>query len=136
MTRMDDGWVEVPAVHEPIVQTRFANKKRSPTERDKESYSQGAAAGTPLASPLSLSIGFHMVRGLAWRLLSIPLLKSPSPLRRSLHRCWLQEGMMIPQLESHRQLPSDVGQVQRRWCRRLEDHREACSSSPCELVDW
>ena len=79
MTEMVDGWVEVPAVHEPIVRTRFEEKKSSPAERDKESYSQGAAAGTPLASPLSLSIGFHMIRGLAWRLLSIPLLKSPSP---------------------------------------------------------
>ena len=80
VTEMDDGWVEVLAVDSmcrlcgPGLQ-----KKRSPTERDKESYSQGAAAGTPLALPLSLSIGFHMIRGLAWRLLSIPLLKSPSP---------------------------------------------------------
>ena len=29
----------------------------------------------------------------------------------------------------------EVGQVQRQWCRRLEDHREACSSMRWELVD-
>ena len=80
MTEMVDGWVEVPAVHEPIVRTRFAKKKRrSPAERDKESYSGVAAAGTPLSSHFSLPIGFHMIRGFAWRLLSIPSLKSPCP---------------------------------------------------------
>ena len=26
MTEMDDGWVEVPSVHEPIVRTRFEKK--------------------------------------------------------------------------------------------------------------
>ena len=26
MTEMDDGWVEVPAVRDPIVQTRFEKK--------------------------------------------------------------------------------------------------------------
>ena len=29
----------------------------------------------------------------------------------------------------------DVGQVQRQWCRGLEDHREACSSTLWEVVD-
>ena len=78
MTEMDDGWAEAPTVHEPIVRTRFAKKKPSPAEMDKESQSRVAAAGTPLASPFSLSIGFHMIRALAWRLLSSPSLKSPS----------------------------------------------------------
>ena len=28
--------------------------------------------GTPPAPPFSLSVGFHKIRGLAWRLLTIP----------------------------------------------------------------
>ena len=31
MTDIDDGWLKVPAVHEPIVRT-----KPSPAERDRE----------------------------------------------------------------------------------------------------
>ena len=44
MTEMVDGWVEVPAVHEPIVRTRSEKKKRIPAQRDKESESRVAAA--------------------------------------------------------------------------------------------
>ena len=36
MTEVDDGWVELPAVHDPIVRTRFDKKKPSPDERDRE----------------------------------------------------------------------------------------------------
>ena len=58
MTEMVDGWVEVPAVHEPIVRTRSEKKKRIPAQRDKESESRVAAAEHiwfPLA-PFSLSM--------------------------------------------------------------------------------
>ena len=43
MTEVDDGWVELPAVHDPIVWTRFDKKKSSPVQRDKESDSRVAA---------------------------------------------------------------------------------------------
>ena len=32
MVEVDDGWVELPAVHDPIVQTRFEKKNSSPAE--------------------------------------------------------------------------------------------------------
>ena len=44
MTEMVNGWVEVPAVREPIVRTRFEKKRSSPAERDKENASRVAAA--------------------------------------------------------------------------------------------
>ena len=67
MTEMVDGWVEVPAVHEPIVRTRFEKKKSSPAERDKECESRVAAAEHiwfPLA-PFFPFNGFHKIRSLA-----------------------------------------------------------------------
>ena len=39
MTEMDDRWVEVPVIHDPIVRTRFEKKKTFSAERDKESES-------------------------------------------------------------------------------------------------
>ena len=130
MTEMDDGWVEVPAVHEPVVRARFAKSKRSPAERDKEGENRVAAAGTPLASPFSLSIGFHMIQGLAWRLLSIPSLKSPSPKEVSppmlVEKVYDDSSAGIASATTLR----DVRHVQTQWRRRLEDHREACSSTP------
>ena len=72
MTEVDDGWVELPAVHDSA--TRF-DKKNSPDERDTESGSRVQwpnISGTPLASCFSLSIGFDKIRGLARQLLTIP----------------------------------------------------------------
>ena len=131
---MDNGYVEVPTVHEPIVRIGFAKKKRSLAESDKESWSRVAAAGTPSASPFSLSMGFHMIRGLVWHLLSIPSLKSLS-LRRS--PPMLVERMYDISLAGIASATAlcDVGQVQRQWCLRLEDHCEECWSTPWEVVD-
>ena len=64
MTEMDDGWVEV---HDSTVWTRFETKP-SPTERDKRArveLQRPNISGPLLAPPLSLSIGFHKIRGLA-----------------------------------------------------------------------
>ena len=67
MTEMVDGWLEVPAVHEPIVRIRFEEKKSSPAERDKESESRVAAAEHIWFSlaPFFPFNGFHKIRGLA-----------------------------------------------------------------------
>ena len=69
MTEMDDGWVEVPAVHESIVRTSF-EKKNTPfplrgTKRMRAELQRPNISSVPLASPFSLSIGFHKIRGLA-----------------------------------------------------------------------
>ena len=82
MTKMDDGWVEVPVVHEPIVRTRFAEKNvlRLRGTRIESSCSGRYPTRFALFSFNRLPHDcFHMIRGLAWRLLSIPSLKSPFP---------------------------------------------------------
>ena len=83
MTEMDDGWVEVPAIHEPIVWTRFEKTSRMSFLHQllfqghlswRVELQQPNVSGTRLAPPppISLSIGFHKIRGPAWRLLTIP----------------------------------------------------------------
>ena len=55
MTEVDDGWVEVPGVHDPIVRTRFDKKNTSPDERDQRArveLQRPNISGAPLASPL------------------------------------------------------------------------------------
>ncbi|EDR16026.1 uncharacterized protein LACBIDRAFT_321180 [Laccaria bicolor S238N-H82] len=61
---MDDGWVNVPAIHEPIVQIRA---KRVTVELQRPNIS-----GSQVASPFSLSIGFHKIRWLCLTPLDIP----------------------------------------------------------------
>jgi hypothetical protein len=58
-------------------------------------------SGTPLASSLSLSIGFHKIRGLARRLLTIP---SSRCCPKEISPPTLVEES-IPQLTSHQQRP-------------------------------
>jgi hypothetical protein len=63
---MDDGWVEVPAVHEPIVRTRFEKKSLLQlrwTKRVRVELQRPNISRTPLASSFSLAIGFHKIRG-------------------------------------------------------------------------
>jgi hypothetical protein len=65
VTELDDGSVEVPAVHEPIVQTRFERKPlRARGTKSVTIELQGPnISGTPLASSFSLPIGFHKIPG-------------------------------------------------------------------------
>ena len=60
MTEMDDGRVEVPTVHDPIVGS-LAERD----QRESKSSCSGRASGTALASPFPLSVGFNKIRGLA-----------------------------------------------------------------------
>ena len=135
MMEMDNGWVEVPAVHEPIVGTRFATKNVLRLRRTKRVRVELQRPVPPLASPFSLSIGFHTFQGLAWRLLSIPYSsrRPPKEVSRpmSVERVYDDSSAGIASATTL----CDVGQVQRQWCHRLEDHREACLSTPWELVD-
>ncbi|KIJ93015.1 hypothetical protein K443DRAFT_413889 [Laccaria amethystina LaAM-08-1] len=66
---MVDGWIEVPVIHEPIVRTRFEKKKKNLSgwegQRVRVELQRPNISGIPLASSLSLSIGFHNIRGLA-----------------------------------------------------------------------
>jgi hypothetical protein len=114
-------------------------------------------SGIPLASSLFLSIGFHKIRGLARRLLTIP---SSRRRPKEISPPTLVEES-IPQLTSHQQRPPVTlnsyplnwpcivntslkflrnGEHRGRtsgvwaspmgkWPRRLEDHREACWST-------
>ena len=67
MTETDDGWVEVPAVHDPTVWTRFEKKNflRLRGTRERVELQRPNISGTLLTPPFSLSIGFHKIRGLA-----------------------------------------------------------------------
>ena len=98
MMEMDNGWVEVPAVHEPIVGTRFATKNVLRLRRTKRVRVE---LQRPVPHSLRPNRLPHDSRSCLAPLVD-PLTQVAVPLRRSLHRCWLKESMMIPQLASHR----------------------------------
>ena len=106
MPEMDDGWVEVPAVHEPIVPTRFAKKKTFSGREGQRELESSCSGRYPTRFALFLFNGLpHDWRSCLAPLID-PLTQVAVPLRSSLHRCWLKECMMIPQLASHRKRPS------------------------------
>ena len=64
MTKMDDAWVEVPAIHEPIPQTRFEKKEASPLrgiKRLRAELQRPIYLVPHSLSSFSLSVGFHKV---------------------------------------------------------------------------
>ena len=134
MTEMDDGWVEVPAVHEPIVRTRFAKKnllRLSGTKRARVELQRPVPHSLRPLPFQSASTCFEVLLGASYR--------SPYSSRRPtkevsppmlVHRVYDNSSAGIASATTL----GDVGQVQRQWCRRLEDHLEACSSTQWELV--
>ena len=63
---MDDGLVELPAVHDPIVRTRLEQKTLLRLRGTKSESRVAAAEHIRYPTfPLFLSIGFNKIRGLA-----------------------------------------------------------------------
>ena len=88
MTEVDDGWVELPAVHDLIV--------RSLAERDQresKSSCSGRARLVPHSLPLfpcqSASTRFEVSPNASQRSPEVAIFQ-----KRSLRRCWLKECMM------------------------------------------
>ena len=94
MTEVDDGWVELPAVYDPIVRTRFV-KKTLLRMRGTESESRVAGAEhiwCPTRFPFSCQSA-----STRFEVLPDASLRSPQVTvsqRRSLHRGWLKEYLM------------------------------------------
>ena len=91
---MNDGRVEVPAVHEPIVWTRFAKKNVLRLRGTKRVRVELQRPVPHSLRPLSFNRLPHDSRSCLAPLID-PLTQVAVPLRRSPHRCWLKECMMI-----------------------------------------